>query len=53
LIFQDPRRRKPDEKKEELDPEIEEQKLREESGLSRTGRLFGGLMNDLKRKKPW
>lgn len=26
---------------------------REESGLSRTGYLFGGLRNDLKRKAPW
>ena len=28
-------------------------KLREDAGLTRTGRLFGGLVNDLKRKKPW
>lgn len=27
--------------------------FREESGLARTGRLFGGLINDLKRKAPW
>jgi sodium bicarbonate transporter 10 len=27
--------------------------LREESGLTRTGRLFGGLINDIKRKAPW
>lgn len=27
--------------------------MREESGLSRTGKLFGGLINDIKRKKPW
>jgi sodium bicarbonate transporter 10 len=26
--------------------------LREESGLSRSGRLFGGLINDIKRKAP-
>ncbi|XP_063358676.1 electroneutral sodium bicarbonate exchanger 1 isoform X2 [Cydia amplana] len=51
---QDPRKR-PNENnpKEELDEEEEEQKQREESGLSRTGRLFGGLINDLKRKVPW
>ncbi|XP_063375945.1 electroneutral sodium bicarbonate exchanger 1 isoform X3 [Cydia fagiglandana] len=51
---QDPRKR-PNEinPKEELDEEEEEQKQREESGLSRTGRLFGGLINDLKRKVPW
>ncbi|XP_061706919.1 sodium bicarbonate cotransporter 3 isoform X2 [Cydia pomonella] len=51
---QDPRKR-PNENnpKEELDEEEEEQRQREESGLSRTGRLFGGLINDLKRKVPW
>lgn len=32
---------------------MEEQRLREESGLVRTGRLFGGLINDLNRKIPW
>ncbi len=32
--------------------EEEERKLREESGLVRTGRLFGGLINDIKRKTP-
>lgn len=26
---------------------------REQSGLTRTGRLFGGLINDVKRKAPW
>lgn len=48
-------RKRPPEKtpKEEPDEEEEEARLREESGLSRTGRLFGGLVNDLKRKKPW
>ncbi|XP_054282194.1 sodium bicarbonate cotransporter 3-like isoform X2 [Macrosteles quadrilineatus] len=49
---QDPRKR-PEKPIEYVDPEILEQKLREESGLSRTGRLFGGLVNDLKRKAPW
>merc|ERR1719392_179280 len=34
-------------------PTQEEQKIREESGLTRTGKLFGGLINDIKRKKPW
>ncbi|CAL8143492.1 unnamed protein product [Orchesella dallaii] len=41
---------------EELDSEAEEeeeQRLREENGLTRTGRLFGGLCNDIKRKVPW
>ncbi|XP_055597378.1 electrogenic sodium bicarbonate cotransporter 1 isoform X4 [Uranotaenia lowii] len=48
-------RKRPPEKnpKEEVDEEEEEQRQREESGLSRTGRLFGGLINDLKRKKPF
>lgn len=51
---QDTRKRPPEKPKEEIiDEEEEEQKLREESGLSRTGRLFGGLVNDLKRKIPW
>ena len=38
---------------EVVNEEEEEQKLREEAGLVRTGRLFGGLINDIKRKKPW
>nr|XP_037866591.1 electroneutral sodium bicarbonate exchanger 1 isoform X3 [Bombyx mori] len=50
---QDPRKRPNDNPKDELDEEEEEQKQREESGLARTGRLFGGLINDLKRKMPW
>ncbi|XP_052757917.1 sodium bicarbonate cotransporter 3 isoform X7 [Galleria mellonella] len=51
---QDPRKRPNDSNpKEEPDEEEEEQRQREESGLARSGRLFGGLMNDLKRKKPW
>ncbi|XP_035714213.1 electroneutral sodium bicarbonate exchanger 1 isoform X3 [Folsomia candida] len=49
---QDPRKR-PDAPKEECNEEEQEQKLRFESGLTRTGRLFGGLMNDIKRKVPW
>jgi len=28
-------------------------RMREASGLVRTGRLFGGLFNDIKRKTPW
>ena len=31
--------------------EEEEEKQRQDSGLVRSGRLFGGLMNDIKRKK--
>jgi len=50
---QEVRKRPPEKQKDEVDPELEEQKLREESGLSRTGRLFGGLINDIKRKAPW
>ncbi|CAK1549654.1 unnamed protein product [Leptosia nina] len=51
---QDPRKRPNDNNiKEEPDEEEEEQRQREESGLARTGKLFGGLKNDLKRKKPW
>lgn len=46
-------RKKPPEKQVEFDEEEEEEKQREESGLKRSGRLFGGLINDLKRKKPW
>ncbi|XP_032310906.1 sodium-driven chloride bicarbonate exchanger isoform X5 [Drosophila ananassae] len=50
---QEVRKRPPELPKEDVDEEEEEQRLREESGLSRTGRLFGGLINDVKRKAPW
>ncbi|XP_038210344.1 electroneutral sodium bicarbonate exchanger 1 isoform X4 [Zerene cesonia] len=51
---QDPRKRPNDNNiKEEPDEEEEEQRQREESGLARSGKLFGGLINDLKRKIPW
>lgn len=50
---QDTRKRPPEKPVEEVDEEAIEQKLREESGLSRTGKLFGGLINDVKRKIPW
>ncbi|XP_012274135.1 electroneutral sodium bicarbonate exchanger 1 isoform X1 [Orussus abietinus] len=51
---QDTRKRPKEEKpKEDVDEEADEQKQREESGLSRTGRLFGGLVNDIKRKAPF
>lgn len=36
-----------------IDEEEEEARQREEAGLTRTGRLFGGLINDVKRKKPF
>ncbi|CAH1175727.1 unnamed protein product [Phaedon cochleariae] len=50
---QDQRKRPPEKPTEDIDEEEEEQKLREESGLARTGYLFGGLINDVKRKSPW
>ncbi|KAH8412160.1 hypothetical protein KR009_000244, partial [Drosophila setifemur] len=50
---QEVRKRPPELPKEEVDEEEEEQRLREVSGLSRTGRLFGGLINDVKRKVPF
>ncbi|XP_076044221.1 na[+]-driven anion exchanger 1 isoform X4 [Oratosquilla oratoria] len=46
-------RKNPIKKVEEVDEEEEESRQREEAGLTRTGRLFGGLINDLKRKAPW
>ena len=46
-------RKHPNEKEEVVDEEEEEAKLREEAGLVRTGRLFGGLLNDIRRKRPW
>ncbi|KAL0274169.1 UNVERIFIED_CONTAM: hypothetical protein PYX00_006656 [Menopon gallinae] len=46
-------RKRPPEKHQEEDEEEEERRLREESGLSRSGKLFGGLINDIKRKVPW
>ncbi len=47
-------RKHPTNKKPEapVNEEEEEIKEREDSGLVRTGRLFGGLINDIKRKKP-
>nr|MBE5726464.1 Na[+]-driven anion exchanger 1 [Cucujiformia] len=50
---QEIRKRPPEKPVEELDEDKEEQKLREESGLARTGFLFGGLINDIKRKTPF
>ncbi|KAI4504033.1 hypothetical protein M0802_000504 [Mischocyttarus mexicanus] len=53
-LWQEVRKRPKEEKpKEDADEEADEQKQREESGLSRTGRLFGGLINDVKRKTPF
>ncbi|XP_017779385.1 PREDICTED: sodium bicarbonate cotransporter 3 isoform X3 [Nicrophorus vespilloides] len=50
---QDVRKRPPEKPTEEVDEQEEEAKQREESGLARSGRLFGGLINDLKRKTPF
>ncbi|XP_069189446.1 electroneutral sodium bicarbonate exchanger 1-like isoform X14 [Procambarus clarkii] len=50
---QEPRKNKKVEAAEVIDEEEEEMKMREEAGLTRTGRLFGGFINDIKRKKPW
>ncbi|XP_026831206.1 electroneutral sodium bicarbonate exchanger 1 isoform X9 [Ooceraea biroi] len=51
---QEVRKRPKEEKpKEEFDEEADEEKLRKESGLERSGKLFGGLINDVKRKAPF
>ncbi|XP_065164800.1 sodium bicarbonate cotransporter 3 isoform X5 [Atheta coriaria] len=50
---QDIRKRPPEKPSEEIDEDEMEQKEREEAGLERTGRLFGGLFNDIKRKAPF
>ncbi|XP_037076532.1 sodium bicarbonate cotransporter 3-like [Pollicipes pollicipes] len=52
---QDPRKRPNKDKDEDdnEDDEEEEERYRVKSGLVRTGRLFGGLVNDIKRKSPW
>lgn len=42
-----------DKEVEKEDSEDEEEREREESGLKFTGKLFGGLINDIKRKAPW
>lgn len=48
-------RKRPPEKPstKEMNEQEEEERIREESGLLRTGKLFGGLKNDLRRKLPW
>ncbi|XP_076326011.1 electroneutral sodium bicarbonate exchanger 1-like isoform X2 [Tachypleus tridentatus] len=49
-------RRKSVDQDREIDLELEEEeeeKIREANGLKRTGKLFGGLANDFKRKKTW
>ena len=39
--------------KEEVNEEEEETKMRQKAGLLRSGKLLGGLINDIKRKSPW
>ena len=46
-------RKNPGKQKEWVDPAIEEYEFLKEQGLVRTGRLFGGLVDDIKRKAPW
>ncbi|CAG2167893.1 unnamed protein product [Oppiella nova] len=47
--------RKKHDKTEEVKEESEDEEERERvnNGLTRSGRLFGGLINDVKRKLPW
>lgn len=50
---QEIRKRPPEKQPEEEDEEEEQQRVREQSGLARSGVLFGGFINDVKRKAPW
>lgn len=50
---QDQRKSRPQKSIKIIDEEDEKQRQRENLGLERTGVLFGGLTNDLKRKAPW
>ncbi|XP_022693621.1 electroneutral sodium bicarbonate exchanger 1-like isoform X1 [Varroa jacobsoni] len=50
---QEARKKQESELTPKLDPEEEEEREREESGLKRTGVLWGGLKNDIMRKMPW
>uniref|UniRef100_A0A0K8SVL4 Anion exchange protein n=2 Tax=Lygus hesperus TaxID=30085 RepID=A0A0K8SVL4_LYGHE len=50
---QETRKKPSDKPTEEVDEEKEEQRLRFESGLTRSGRWFGGLIKDIERKAPW
>ena len=43
----------PAENKSQISEEEQQAKDRDNSGLIRSGGLFGGLLNDIKRKKPW
>ncbi|TRY61887.1 hypothetical protein TCAL_09266 [Tigriopus californicus] len=53
LVPSQENRKKPKKEEEKVDEEEEERKQREETGLVRTGRLFGGLINDVKRVAPF
>ncbi|KAK4328619.1 hypothetical protein Pmani_000990 [Petrolisthes manimaculis] len=50
---QQTRKTKKDSPVEVVNEEEEEARQREEAGLTRTGRIFGGLINDVKRKTPF
>uniref|UniRef100_T1IXB9 Anion exchange protein n=1 Tax=Strigamia maritima TaxID=126957 RepID=T1IXB9_STRMM len=46
-------RKFPNKYEDEIDSEEEAEMIRRQTGLVRTGRLFGGLIDDVKRKLPW
>lgn len=46
-------RKNPDKPPVEIDHDEEEIKYLRSQGLVRTGRFFGGLIDDVKRKAPW
>ena len=43
----------PEDDKDQISEEELHAKEREDSGLVRSGKLFGGLIRDIKRKRPW
>ncbi|XP_054168120.1 electroneutral sodium bicarbonate exchanger 1-like isoform X2 [Oppia nitens] len=53
LPSQESRKKHDGQQEHKLDEEDEEEREREAMGLKRTGRLFGGLINDVRRKLPW
>lgn len=53
LIPSQEQRKKPAKEVVEVDEVEEESKMREQAGLVRSGRFFGGFINDIKRKAPW
>lgn len=50
---QEPRKNPDKPPAEIVAPEVEELRALQEQGLVRTGRFFGGLIDDIKRKAPW